>query len=156
MLQSNKLFTGYHYTSRENWLKIKDKGLLPARITSENVLSVSLETEGSWLFQHSQEEQALLGVLLMLYAVHKQSWDYVELEVTYRETDCLKALRRGNTITLLHRGRCDDWVFHDGEPVTIVSQIIPGNRIRLSRSFNLRQAIRDTRTTQGDCHANHN
>lgn len=133
---------GYHYTSQENYKKIRMEGLLPSPINNKDVLVVCRGTEGSWLFQNRQKEEALFGQLIDLLA-KTQSWKFVELGIDFEITDCLKALQVGNTLLLKHKGSCGSWIYHKDEPIIIISKVIPVCQIELLQVFNLRNAIVD-------------
>lgn len=134
---------GYHYTSYDNWVAIQNEGLLPTPIDHENILEISSETDGIWMFEYRQEGTALLGFAINLFAAQEQLWKYVELEVDFSIIDCLKALHEEDTLKLTHKGAIEDWVYHDSEPIIIVSKPIPACQITLLRTFDLQRAIHD-------------
>lgn len=133
---------GYHYTSLNNWQQIEQEGLLPSPFDYAQILATSPETEGSWLFRYQQDGPALFGQLIDLFARQEQSWDYVELEVDFSIKDCLKALHEEDTLSLTHDGACGPWVYHEDEPIIIVSKPIPACQIKLLRTFDLERSIK--------------
>ena len=132
---------GYHYTTFENYQGIQEHGLLPSLLTNEDILEATSETVCSWLFQNPQEEVALFGILVERFAEQDQSWIIVELEVDFLIADCLKALHEDDFLLFKHRGSCGPWVYHEDEPIIIVSKVIPACQITLRRSFDLERAI---------------
>jgi len=138
---SEIVLKGYHYTSYANWVGIQNEGLLPAPIGHQNILEISSETVGSWLFEYRQDAEALFGMLIDRFATQGQAWRYMELEVDFSITDCLKALHEEDTLKLTHLGVCGNWVYHWKEPIIVVSKPIPVCQITLLRTFNLQRAI---------------
>ncbi len=132
---------GYHYTSLKNWRCIEEEGLSPSPIDSEWVLKNSSETVGSWLFQNQQDGPALFGQLIDIFARQDQLWEYVELEVDFSIKDCLKALHEEDTLSLTHDGSCGPWMYHENEPIIIISKTIPACQIKLLRTFDLERSI---------------
>jgi len=140
-LYSTRNMKGYHYTSYDNWIGIQNEGLMPAPIGHENLLKISSDTVGSWMFEYRQEGASLFGMLVNRFVTQDQDWKYVELEIDFSITDCLKALHEDETLKLTHRGAVEDWVYHDNEPVIVVSKPIPACQITLLRTFDLQRAI---------------
>lgn len=134
---------GYHYTSYDNWENIQEKGLVPELIINEDVQKESSETVGSWMFQNRQQGAALFGMLMDRFAAQNQLWEYAELEIDFVTADCLKALDAEDTLIFKHLGACGSWVYHKGEPIIVVSKLIPACQITLLRVFDLQRAIHD-------------
>lgn len=116
---------------------------MPTLIDHKNILEASSETDGIWLFEYRQDGEALFGKLVDRFATQNQWWKYVELEVDFSITDCLRALHEEDALKFKHKGAVADWVYHDNEPIIIVSKPIPACQITLLRTFDLQRAIHD-------------
>lgn len=120
--------TGYHYTSWENWQKIKKQGLIPYKIKHDFSEFFDHQVYGIWLWKKRLQKASHLGSILDRLTKLK-SFKIVLLKTNYDKTDTL-VTENGDYFELTHEGSVEDWVYHN-EKSTIITVRIPPENIEL-------------------------
>ena len=128
---------GYHYTTLLNYRSIEINGLLPVPFKDKDTFTESEDTSGIWLFREPQKNEQLFGVLVDIFARHKQTWKLVELEIDFEIKDCLRAISEEDTLKITYAASVGDWAYHKDTSIIVVRESIPLSQIRLRRKFNL-------------------
>jgi len=132
---------GWHYTTWENWLKIKEEGLKPYPIVKpEFKATFGTDTmHGVWIWRHRFNGRSHFGSIMYQMA-YKDSDDIVILEVDYDEaTIC--AVPQGR-ISLTHTGNINNYNYHDGsEKSWVIACCIPPQSIRVFRRYNIKGLV---------------
>jgi hypothetical protein len=135
---------GYHYTSLENWEKIKHKGLVPYSIYKEELESYFAGgiVNGVWLWLDRLGGLAHAGEVLY-HIAQKSTFQIVHLEVDYEEGEELHQPGFPNRrIVLHHKGNIGNLKFHNGDQTAIIiPKFISIERVELIEEFDLMKAI---------------
>lgn len=126
---------GYHYTSAENYEKIKAEGLLPYWIRKKD-LEAYFENgiHGIWLWKNNLSGTDHLGSVLW-QLMTKASTNIVKLRVEYEEED--QYMWHGYIVEIEHDGRLGVWNYHDRVPAVVIGKPIPPDRITLVAEYDL-------------------
>jgi len=126
---------GYHYTSAENYEKIKIEGLTPYWIKKKDLeLWFADGIHGIWLWKNDLSGTDHLGSILW-QLMTKASTNIVKLSVEYGDAD--RYIRYGEPVEIEHDGRLGVWDYHDRVPAVIVGRPIPSDRIALVAEYDL-------------------
>ena len=137
---------GYHYTTIENWRKIKREGLRPYMIRREE-LKEKLGTdvvEGIWIWQKRLSGVYHVGSILYQMAV-KSSYEAVLLKVKFDKRFILRATHNGESVvvSLNHYGWFEHLRFHNGEQKAyIIMAEIPKKNIKRIGAYSFGKAFR--------------
>lgn len=135
-----KTKTGWHYTSWENWLKIRKEGLIPYRDEHWDRLEHMgcPEDKIIYVYDRRQRGLSLFGILLW-HSYKKATAKVVCLRVDYRDEEA--KFHNGYTDAGgkhdLHSGCGADGFYHKAEPFTFLSKRIPPKRIELIKVYDL-------------------
>lgn len=131
---------GYHYTSFENWQRIRHEGLRPYVLRKD---IVSDGVPGIWLFLNQQYDESHAGCIFFQIKT-KRTFHVVELQVNYRQSWCR---RNGwNDFEILHEGMITDdrggliGYYHKDARATIAWQPIPPECIQLVGEYEFKRA----------------
>lgn len=130
---------GYHYTSSENYEKIKSEGLSLYWIKKKDLeLWFNNGIHGIWLWKNDLSGTNHLGSILW-QLMTKGSTNIVKLRVEYEEAD--QYVKYGYPVEIEHDGRLGVWNYHDRVPAVILGRPIPPGRIKLAAKYDLLQTI---------------
>ena len=122
---------GYHYTSEENWVKIREQGLRPY-ILREDIVEDGIP--GIWLYIERQRGLSHAGCILFQID-RRRSLNVVELAIEY---DKAITTRSGwHNLPVSHEGTINDGtgrfiaVYHRAAQATIAWRPIAPERIQL-------------------------
>ncbi|MHC4188416.1 MAG: hypothetical protein ACYSUB_01905 [Planctomycetota bacterium] len=144
---------GYHYTTRENYDNIiRTKSLLPVPVHPQhnghfNDVKEQIQEGAIWLFKQPQLGIALVSVIFMV-AVEHDAEQICLLEVEYRDHQAVSTqaaqlleddtyIRLSNTFTMGNSQKYGHW----NEPIELLNQPVPLERIKLSNQWDLRDLI---------------
>lgn len=127
---------GYHYTSSENWLKIKDQGLIPYSIKkSELDTFFSEPIKGIWVWQELQFGVAHSGSVIFQMGT-KGTDKVVLLSVNYLKKSLLSF--NNKALVLNHSSKIENLWYHDNsQKAVIVVDTIHPKDIKLLETFEL-------------------
>jgi hypothetical protein len=130
---------GYHYTSAENYEKIRTEGLAPYWIKKKD-LEAYFEggIHGIWLWKNDLSGNDHLGSVLW-QLMTKASTNIVKLRVEYEEAD--QYVKHGSPVEILHGGRLGVWHYHDRVPAVVIGKPIPPERIAVIAKYDLRAVV---------------
>ena len=137
---------GWHYTSLENWERIRREGLRPYRITKPTLLQWyhDATVQGVWVWNERQTGVSHAGSILWQVA-GKAVQKVVMLRVTYNG-DNIVGPGDGNRLLLHHDGVIGDFPYHDGtQDAYIVGVAIPPDDIELVEVYDLAKAFKPKR-----------
>jgi hypothetical protein len=123
---------GYHYTSFENWLGIKEDGLIPYEIKHDFSEWFDGKIYGVWLWKHKGRGRSGFGSLIDRL-IKLNTKKVVLLEVKYKEKDRLA--KNGEAIYLTHDGSLGNLVYHKRKESVIVTKRITPKNIKLLRIY---------------------
>lgn len=132
--------TGYHYTSFENWKRIRREGLCPYILRKDIVPD---GVPGIWLFLNQQHGESHAGCILFQIKA-KRTFHVVELRVNYQENWCVRNGWRD--VVVIHEGIVTDdhgcliGYYHKDARATIAWQPIPPECIQLVGEYEFKQA----------------
>lgn len=145
---------GYHYTTRSNWLRIQEEGLIPQPVAADK-LSELLGTfaalgettdwnrKGIWVWKHRMQGRAHVGSVL--FQVAKKGEPYVVLlKVRFRKGQILGSNSGELQFLLRHRGNLERWQYHtgeDSETAFMLTESIPPSNIHLVAEFDITKAF---------------
>ena len=134
---------GYHYTTANNWRKIKSLGLIPYEIKKEEFKSYGFKNgscTGIWVWTSRMYGKAHIGSLLWQIAT-KDAFNVVLLKVNYNRNDIVQFGTFGRI--LQHSGAVENFVYHDGtqESVLVTKPILPID-ITVVKKYYLRNIVR--------------
>jgi len=138
---------GYHYTSIENWAKIKREGLQPYTIDriSLNSYLKNPPVQGIWTWLHKQTGLPHIGSILFQMGT-KATMQVVLLTYKYDLNDLLYSdlpEYEGDLITLPHDGFIGNLKYHNRkkqETAVILLKPIPPENIDLLDTYNILDA----------------
>lgn len=140
---------GYHYTSLYNWNRIKYTGLMPYAVKQKHVINILKRydvdiSRGIFIFTRKQKGVKGIGAIFYQF-VSKRSYKIVKLEITYSKDDLVK-LPRGINKKLTHDGAITidtnrPMYYHHNEPFEILPYCISPNRIKLIKTYNLKELL---------------
>lgn len=125
---------GYHYTSLENWKKIKREGLLPSTIEPIGLPGVF---KGTWLWRRKPRGLFQAGVVLRQIEL-KGTKKIVELYVRYNENDILSF--EGKRVVFHNSLVIGSMDFGEMSSV-IVTSPIPNWEILLIKKYDIKNLI---------------
>jgi hypothetical protein len=133
---------GYHYTSYENYLKIKEKGLKTYLIDKEELRKVFPGgVIGIWLWRKMMDNRENFGSIIFQVA-RKGTEKVVLLEVSYSKrsiiSECIDVKHDGSINTY----GSNNFVYHKGTPSVIVVQDIPPEDIKLIKIWDLPELLK--------------
>jgi hypothetical protein len=130
---------GYHYTSAENYEKIKVKGLLPYWIKKRELESwFPSGIHGIWIWKHDLSGNDHVGSILW-QLMTKSSTTIVKLRVEYDESQ--RFCFHGIPVEIDHDGRLGEWVYHDRIPAIVLVEPVPPERIALVGTYDLEKRL---------------
>lgn len=138
---------GWHYTSWNNWEKIKRQGLKryyinkPLYQSTMRDLGHKDNVDGIWLWPHRLKGLAHTGSVYF-QASTKDCPMVALLRVKYRPSDVLLGC---DIVTIRHNGEMGKLVYHNRVPALILFQNIPASQIKLVGRYDLRKQF--TRST---------
>jgi hypothetical protein len=155
-----KYKTGYHFTSIENYKKIKKHGLIPYPLKMAQIITgFEYIPPGIFLYDHYQDPKSTAGIV-MYHASFKLSTTIVFLAVDYKESEtrspdfrphgfCDEHCLTGcHDLGLFKDQKPDEFTteeaksfWHKAAPFTIVFKRIPPRRIKLLKTYNLVELI---------------
>lgn len=126
---------GYHYTSKENALKIQKEGFKPLLILKEELMEYFPKgVMGTWLWQNKLTPEEHLHTVLFQYCTRK-SPDIVLFEVQFDGRD---ALYYGEQrVELSHVPILIDYRLDTSPKSVICTKPIPPEDVRLIKEFDL-------------------
>lgn len=138
---------GYHYTSQENWEKIKNEGLTPYLITNMEIyhgLHSMLHEQfdkifGIWVWEREQDPLSHMGNVIRAAVVHGATRT-VLLKVKFPDSAILRV--KGRRIHMVHEGSIEKLVYHKDEGAYILSEPVPSDKIEMMQSFDLVELLR--------------
>jgi len=142
--------TGYHYTSYENWKKIKKEGFIPYVINKTELLNFNFKELpfGIWLWKRHLSKEAHTGVVLSQIA-NKNASKVVLLKVKYDKDDILTdPMNDMVNFILCHSGTVGNFVFKSGKAV-VVTKPIPAFNIQLLETFSWKDGWKTKRNSYG-------
>jgi hypothetical protein len=126
---------GYHYTSSENYEKIRNEGLAPYWIRKKDLeLWFSEGIHGIWLWKNDLTDTDHLGSILW-QLMTKASTNIVKLRVEYEEVD--QYVQYGYPVEILHDGKLGVWDYHHRVPAVILGKPVPPARIAMVAKYDL-------------------
>jgi hypothetical protein len=126
---------GYHYTSWENWLTIRETGLRPYHIEEEKLSGYFPGgVNGTWMWRRNLRGWSHLGTVLY-QASSKASTRIVKLKCRFPVASVLSL--DGMTVKVVHRGKIGNWLYHEAEPAFIVMTTIPPGLIEAVGDYDL-------------------
>ncbi len=134
-------YIGYHYTSYDNWLKIKYEGLVPYNIdykTSE--LTDIRGIKGIFVFEEKLEGLSHFGTVIF-HCGAKNVTKIVQLKVIYNYILCFKTDKDDDIIRLPHIGGIGKLIYHTGEYLHIISDSVKPKDIELIGIYDLEKAF---------------
>lgn len=140
---------GYHYTTFENWIKIKVDGLLPSQPIQYDLPGLQVDhqflhkqfnfemPDCIWVWKYELIQPTHLGTLLF-QMISKVSFEIVVIEVKYSKWDQLKpsTLMKGQHYSYFHNGNIGEWRYHKDVPFDLLKKRIPPNRLKLKDYYN--------------------
>ena len=124
---------GYHYTSFENWTKIKVEGLKPVSRTRKqpDIIKYFGDVPCVWIYTRKAKGVGHFGNFIW-HLADKNTTKVVMLEVTYDKEDELQPLPKYfmNSMILTHSGKVGQFKYHV-EPFMLLGNMIPPERLRL-------------------------
>jgi hypothetical protein len=131
---------GYHYTSAENYERIKVEGLTRYRIRKPELDPFFPDgIYGIWIWKQDLTGDEHVGSILW-QLMTKNSTRVVKLGVEYNETDLLR--QYGADVEILHDGRLGQWHYHYGVPAVVVTENIPPHAITLVQAYDVQKCLR--------------
>lgn len=124
--------TGYHYTSKENWEKIKKEGLIPQLIYKKEVDEYCPGAKAVWIWEKKLKGDEHLGTLLFQLQKTKKT-KIVVLMVKYNDYDRLSF--EGTPIKIFHEGEIGEWRYHDDAPARLITKVIPPKDIKKIKEY---------------------
>ena len=129
----------YHYTSVENYERIKVEGLTPYWIKKADLETFFPEgIYGIWLWRDDLSDKEHLGSVLW-QLMTKASTHVVKLEVEGEESDLYKLY--GVDITINHDGRLGKWDYHNRVPAVVMTKPLPPSKIKVVGNYNLLERL---------------
>ena len=142
---------GYHYTSLDNWEKIKTEGLVP-QLMSQYVPQAPWREElfkelhplyGVWVWASRSEKHSHIGNILFQSRT-KGAKDIAHLRVSFPSWPDPDVLTFDDKILVIgHTGLMGDWKYHEGEVGFIITKPIPTSRIELLDVYNLPKLVHE-------------
>lgn len=132
---------GYHYTPLAFYIKhICRDGLIPNLLDEQNrkELSEDLGDLDSviWIFFHKYKGVKLLGTLIERAYTHNYT-QFVCLKIWYKDSEAIS-----HDIRVKYTGVIGNALFHDNEPVNLLTATIPPKRIKVVNYYNILEAIK--------------
>ncbi len=142
--------TGYHYTSRSNWERIRLTGLVPTLLSQDKIDAlkplVPEDWDGkavwSWLERLTPVEH--MGSLIYQLAKRRET-QIVWLRLQYQFKDRLGPRpddQGSNRIQLRHNGKIDEYRYHCGTRSCLVVKVVPPRNIELLKVYDLVDLLR--------------
>lgn len=137
---------GYHYTTWENWEKIREEGLIPYEIRKPELLEYFPNYPiAIFVWEKKLKGQEHIGSVLY-QATMKKCMRIVELEIRYTKEDMLThtdpVFKWKRNVKLWHRGKIGQWKYHNKVPSILVGNTILPENIRLVGDYDLNMLIR--------------
>lgn len=131
---------GYHYTSRENWRKIRASGGLKQYLTRKPELAHWFPDGfvGIWLWKNNPEGLSHAGNVMWQVST-KKSTVIVKLQVQYDPRDQL--VFNGHKINVFHKGHLGEMIYHQDEQGLVIARDIPLRFIKLIGTYNTVQRL---------------
>lgn len=136
---------GYHYTSWDNWLKIRIEGLNPLLIQHEALEEYFPEgVNGFWIWQNELSDEEHIMCILYQLAFRCQT-RIVKLRVKYLEADKLKYKGTQNVVMYYES---EDSVIGKWKPrpdnreATILVNHIPASQIEFINEYNIKELFK--------------
>lgn len=130
--------TGWHYTSYENWLKIKKTGLIPYHIPYDKFGGYFPDgVAGIWTWYEELTGKSEVGTIIWQVAT-KQCERVVKLKYEFDADELLEY--NGGEFRLPHTGEIGNYVYHKDELARIIIKTIPPERIELVQVFKMEEA----------------
>lgn len=139
------MLTGYHYTSYDNWLKIREEGLIPYHIYKEGLLAYYFPqgVDAIWVFKQDFTGLKLFGAILWQCQA-KNCTQVVKLRVSYYKRDVLTKYmtetKKRHSIKLTHDADIWNLVFHKKEPADLLKNRIPPDRVEFVDMYDITMA----------------
>ena len=136
---------GWHYTSIENWRKIRKEGLVPYPIDKPALRQcVKCPVQAIWIWKHQLHGLNHVGSIIFQNST-KGTMEVAYLEVRYDYDSLLEPDGRSDSIIQLpHTGLIGNLQYHDGDAVGVLStETIPPERITLIKTYKLQDAWHD-------------
>lgn len=132
---------GYHYTSWQNWLKIKKKGLQPYLIDKPEIKCYYPNgLYGIWIWKNRLLDKEHIGsILWQIYT--KCSFEIVELKVVYSINDLYKD-EKYCFDAITHTGDIRGWKYHENVPVIILGKPVLPSNIKLVKKYDFYALLR--------------
>ena len=131
----------YHYTSLENWKRIKKEGLIPYAMEriAENLKGIFLwrrmlkgvSHAGAIIYQMGTKR--IEKVVLLEIECNKKGFELSENYGDYKQ---------GDNIIVYHQGKIENLDYHRNEKGILYFKKIPTKNIKLIRIFELKKAWR--------------
>jgi len=137
--------TAWHYTTWNNWEKIKCQGLKRYYINKPlyqdvlRSLGYKQPVNGIWLWPNKLQGLAHTGSVYF-QASTKDCPVVVLLKVKYKPSDIL--LEGRDIFTIRHNGEMGNLKYHDRVPALISFQDIPASRIKLAGAYDLQNQFK--------------
>ena len=126
---------GYHYTSKSLWDQIKNEGLVPYTITSEDLrIMHPAPLKGIWLWKQDMIGKSNAGAILY-QVITKQDPVVVKLRVEYELEDLLHY--NGHPVEMPHQGFLGATQYHECDVGVIHLPAIPVDRIEVIKEYDV-------------------
>ncbi len=139
--------SGYHYTSLENWNRIKNEGIQLYEISKpcfEKDLGFS-SIQGIWVWRNNPQGMSHVGSII--YQISKKGcYEVVKLRLTFPVKDVFRVTH--GKVILYHKGELEALTYHDREEAEIVIEPIQPKRIELMAVYDIREQFSESTKTQ--------
>lgn len=133
---------GYHYTSYDNWLEIKKKGLIPYEIHKREIRRYFPDKKimRVWIWTKRFHGVPHAGSVLYQLA-YRSNPHVVLLSVDITGLDILRyhwPYGGWGDVNIFHDGHIENWTYHTGEEQSVlVTQRISPGRIHLLKDYDI-------------------
>lgn len=141
---------GYHYTSLENWKKIRKQGLKPYPITNEQFKLFNKDNpktiDAVWLWTRRFEGKPHIGAILYQFAT-KNDMSIVHLECEWYWHQQARIMDEDGEMCpfeLGHEGTIGLTTYHDPDihKSRLINETIPPKRIKLLKVYDLEELLK--------------
>ena len=131
--------TGYHYTSKSNWLKIQKEGLKKYRIDKAELKKLFPKgIEGIWVWAESPVNNSHIGCLMYQVGT-KEETKIVKLKIKFDNENILR--KDGRKAILFHQGILGSWYYHSKDKAYILIKDVPLKNIKLIKEYDINKLL---------------
>lgn len=134
---------GYHYTSFDNWQKIKTEGLSPYVFYKPETADIIPEGKffGVWIWRRRFRGMSHVGSIMYQVST-KKTPKIVLLKVRYRKEDRMANPYGEGIVSISHTGTFGEFAFHTGvEKSYVIVKPIPPEQIKLLEVYDVDKAF---------------